>query len=119
MHFPINEMIDVETDEIKLGKPPSFPSFGWDNEYGERTMNVPPFVASKHMITNGEFWHFVRDGGYRNQDYWCDDGWSWRMHRNMNLKSALRSKSILSLEEQQRWITNIATVSYPDRSRTS
>jgi len=35
------------------------------------------------MITNGEFWHFVSDGGYRNQEYWCVDGRTWRTHRNM------------------------------------
>lgn len=82
-HFPENKMIQVDTQEVKLGKPPNFPSFGWDNEYGKRTMNVPPFMASEHMITNGEFWHFVSDGGYRKKEYWCEDGWSWRSHRNM------------------------------------
>jgi len=82
-HFPANRMIAVDTDEVVLGKPPSFPSFGWDNEYGERTINVPPFMASEHMITNGEFWHFVNEGGYRTQEHWCDDGWSWRSHRNI------------------------------------
>ena len=57
-------------------KPADFPSFGWDNEYGDRHVQVPPFSASEHMITNGEYWHFVADGGYRTRDYWCDDGWS-------------------------------------------
>jgi formylglycine-generating enzyme required for sulfatase activity len=60
-----------------------FPSYGWDNEYGERTVDVPDFQASEHMVTNGEFWQFVADGGYRNSEWWCDDGWSWRTHRNM------------------------------------
>jgi len=83
-HFPTNNMIYVDTKhDIMLGKPPDFPSFGWDNEYGERNISVPPFMASEHMITNGEFWHFVSDGGYRNKEYWCDDGWDWRTHRNM------------------------------------
>jgi len=35
------------------------------------------------MVTNGEFFQFVTDGGYRNEKYWCDDGWAWRTHRNM------------------------------------
>jgi putative 4-mercaptohistidine N1-methyltranferase len=35
------------------------------------------------MVTNGEFWAFVADGGYRNRENWCDDGWAWRTHRNL------------------------------------
>mmetsp|Transcript_18508 Transcript_18508/g.37290 ORF Transcript_18508/g.37290 Transcript_18508/m.37290 type:complete len:947 (-) Transcript_18508:3117-5957(-) len=81
--FPANQMIAVKGNDIKLGKPLDFPSYGWDNEYGERTMNVPDFHASEHMVTNGEFWQFVADGGYRNEKYWCEDGWAWRTHRNL------------------------------------
>jgi formylglycine-generating enzyme required for sulfatase activity len=76
-------MIAVRKDTVDLGKPPNFPSFGWDNEYGERRVDVPDFLASEHMITNGEYWDFVSEGGYRNQEFWCDDGWAWRKHRNM------------------------------------
>jgi len=81
--YPSNEMVDVQGRTVKLGKPLDFPSYGWDNEYGERTVDVPNFSASKHMITNGEFFDFVKDGGYRRKEYWCDDGWAWRSHRNM------------------------------------
>jgi 5-histidylcysteine sulfoxide synthase len=81
--YPSNRMLAVEKDSVVLGKPKEFPSFGWDNEYGERKVDVPAFAASEHMVTNGEFWHFVADGGYRNKEYWCDDGWAWRSHRNL------------------------------------
>jgi len=81
--FPANRMIAVKGKDVKLGKPLDFPSYGWDNEYGERTMTVPDFYASEHMVTNGEFWQFVADGGYRNKKYWCEDGWAWRTHRNL------------------------------------
>jgi len=86
--YPLNGLITVSngsTDmEITLGKPPAFPSYGWDNEYGTRTLSVPTFAASQFKISNGEFYEFVADGaGYRNREYWCDDGWAWRAHRNM------------------------------------
>jgi 5-histidylcysteine sulfoxide synthase/putative 4-mercaptohistidine N1-methyltranferase len=81
--YPTNRMIPVQPGTVDLGKPADFPSFGWDNEYGERKMDVPPFQASEHMITNGEFWQFVSEGGYRSKENWCDDGWAWRTHRNM------------------------------------
>ena len=30
-----NKMVCVQEREVTLGKPKAFPSFGWDNEYGE------------------------------------------------------------------------------------
>jgi 5-histidylcysteine sulfoxide synthase/putative 4-mercaptohistidine N1-methyltranferase len=83
LHYPRNKMIAVNKETVDLGKPADFPSYGWDNEYGERSLNVPDFYASEHMITNGEFYQFVKDGGYRKKEYWCDDGWNWRTHRNL------------------------------------
>jgi len=81
--YPQNEMISVSGGRVELGKPRDFPSFGMDNEYGSRTLEVPAFSASKYMITNGEFWHFVASGGYRTEKYWSPDAWGWRKHRNM------------------------------------
>lgn len=81
--YPSNNMLSVKGKTIQLGKPLDFPSYGWDNEYGERTVSVPDFMASEHMVTNGEFWQFVADGGYRKKEFWCDDGWAWRKHRNI------------------------------------
>lgn len=81
--FPKNDMVLVASGAVELGKPRDFPSYGWDNEYGRRTVQVPAFSASKFMVTNGEFWHFVSGGGYRNAKYWSEDGWGWRKYRNM------------------------------------
>ena len=47
----------------KLGKPKDFPSFGWDNEYGECVLEVPEFEVSKFLVTNREYLEFVRSGG--------------------------------------------------------
>jgi len=81
--FPSNSMIAVKGGTVDLGKPRDFPSYGWDNEYGHRSVEVPDFKASRFLITNGDFWHFVNAGGYRTQSYWSEDGWGWRKHRNM------------------------------------
>ena len=82
--FPSNEMVHITSEKnILLGKPKDFPSFGWDNEYGTRERTVPPFAASKYMISNGEFWEFVSHGaGYSTRAYWCDAGWAWKSFRN-------------------------------------
>jgi len=81
--YPVNEMIAVEGSVVNLGKPREFPSFGWDNEYGSRKLEVGDFSASKYMISNGEFHEFVTDGGYRDKKYWCTKGWEWRKYKNL------------------------------------
>ncbi|XP_046339628.2 uncharacterized protein LOC124120813 [Haliotis rufescens] len=79
-----NSLISVETHDITIGKPKNFPSYGWDNEYGQAEIHVPPFKASKYLVTNGEFLGFVRSGGYRCKKYWSSEGWKWREFKQAN-----------------------------------
>lgn len=81
--YPANQMLSVEGTTVDLGKPRDFPAFGWDNEYGARSVEVGDFQASKFMITNGEFWQFVNEGGYKTERFWSEKGWEWRKFRNM------------------------------------
>ncbi|XP_059153171.1 hercynine oxygenase-like [Physella acuta] len=76
-----NKMITAASMEVTLGKPTEFPSYGWDNEYGEVTCKVPPFEASQFLITNAEFLKFVEDGGYQTRDFWTEEGWKWVQFR--------------------------------------
>lgn len=76
-----NKMVTAATTEVTLGKPSDFPSYGWDNEYGEVVCKVPPFQASQYLITNSEFLKFVEDGGYQSQDLWTEEGWKWVQYR--------------------------------------
>lgn len=76
-----NPMIETEEQSVSLGKPGNFPSYGWDNEYGQWNVKVPPFKASKYLVTNQEFLEFVKDGGYENSKYWTKEGWKWKQFR--------------------------------------
>lgn len=73
-----NRMIRVEGAEVTFGKPKDFPSYGWDNEYGQVTCFAPSFEASQFLITNGEFLEFIEAGGYDTEQYWSEEGWKWR-----------------------------------------
>lgn len=84
---PQNALLHVPAGKAVLGKPRDFPSFGWDNEYGRREVDVPEFEASKFLVTNAEFLPFVLAGGYKNKSYWIsdtgdDEGWRWASYRN-------------------------------------
>ncbi|XP_019854503.1 PREDICTED: ergothioneine biosynthesis protein 1-like isoform X1 [Amphimedon queenslandica] len=76
-----NAFIKVNEGEITLGKPTDFPTYGWDNEYGTKTIKVPAFEATQYLITNKEFLDFVADGGYSTKKYWTDEGWQWVQFR--------------------------------------
>ena len=85
---PKNSLVTVpDTKTVVLGKPQDFPSFGWDNEYGSRTVHVPSFSASTFKVTNAEFLPFVLADGYTNIKWWIssegdDEGWRWASYRN-------------------------------------
>jgi len=82
-NFPANELLQVQAGTAQIGKAVDTPTFGWDNEYGSKEMAVGQFQASKMQISNGEFYDFVVDGGYRDPTLWSDDGWGWCCYRNI------------------------------------
>jgi 5-histidylcysteine sulfoxide synthase/putative 4-mercaptohistidine N1-methyltranferase len=82
-----NPLIPVAAGQVDLGKPEAVPSFGWDNEYGAVTRSVPAFAASTTKISNGEYYEFVKQGGYRDDTHWTEDGWKWRTFRNIKWPS--------------------------------
>ncbi|MEH1948728.1 MAG: 5-histidylcysteine sulfoxide synthase [Nostoc sp.] len=82
-YTPQNEMIEVAGGVVKLGKALDDSTYGWDIDYGDRTVEVAPFFASKYLITNGEFIYFVKAGGYENQDYWDEESWNWKTRYNI------------------------------------
>ena len=73
---------------VRLGRSPSrtvrsgVRSFGWDVDYGVRSAEVPDFAAADALTSNGEFFEFVKAGGYRDERWWSKEGWGWRHFRN-------------------------------------
>ncbi|MFN6536191.1 MAG: 5-histidylcysteine sulfoxide synthase [Nostoc sp. EkiNYC01] len=82
-YTPGNETIEVPGGVVKLGKAFDDPTFGWDIDYGDRTVEVKSFLASKYLITNGEFLYFVKAGGYENQAYWDEESWDWKTQNHI------------------------------------
>ena len=75
---PKNAMIEVSGGRVTLGKSPESVTYGWDSDYGNLSVTVKPFIASKYLITNQEFLEFVLDGGYNNFQYWDKESWQWK-----------------------------------------
>lgn len=76
---PQNSLVDVATGVVTLHKTKTNQQhYGWDNEYGLHTADIPAFQASKYLVSNREFLAFVEAGGYRTGSYWPEEGRSWQ-----------------------------------------
>src|ERR1041385_8709293 len=63
---PEAEMIDIPGGDATLGISRASRSFGWDNEFEQHTVAVPPFSLDRYKVTNGQFLDFVRSGCYQD-----------------------------------------------------
>jgi len=61
-----------ELDELtKLGA-----DRNWiQNEVPKHEVTLPTYAISRYPITNAEFARFIKDGGYKNPEYWTKAGW--------------------------------------------
>lgn len=90
---PTNDFLPVPGAELKLGKSFDHPLYGWDNEYGHYSEKVEDFKATKLLISNGEFLHFVNDGGYKTHEFWTKEGWDWRNFKQAEMPLFWRKNS--------------------------
>ncbi len=82
---PENAWIEVPEGRVSLGKARDDAQYGWDNEYGRHTADIPAFKASKYLVSNGEFLQFVQEGGYENAAYWDGEGNAWRTYEKVRM----------------------------------
>lgn len=69
------------------------PPYWVRNELADEQPQHEVFITSgywidKYEVTNAAFQAFVDDGGYQQQEYWSEDGWTWlqgRLQRNTTL----------------------------------
>lgn len=77
-----NSWIKKSGGSVHLGKALATPTYGWDNEYGERTQEIKDFQFTKFQITNREYFEFVSSGAYLLDSHWSAEGIEWRKYRN-------------------------------------
>jgi len=82
---PVNKLIPVPGKTVRIGKDHDADLYGWDNEYGERVVDVKGFKASKYLVSNKEYLEFVEAEGYHTEKYWTDEGWEWRQYTQAEL----------------------------------
>jgi iron(II)-dependent oxidoreductase len=71
--------------------------FVFDNEKWAHPVTVAPFRISQTKVSNGEFAHFVDDGGYERPELWSAAGWEWR-------QGARAERPVYWVKEGGRWL---------------
>ena len=62
---PINEMKTVPAIKLKWTRQiETTKTFGWDNEFGDKLIDLNAYKASSMLVSNGEYLQFVEDNGY-------------------------------------------------------
>lgn len=78
---PCNELLPVPGGKVVMGKARDHNQYGWDNEYGRHEADIAPFRASRYLVSNAEFLTFVESGGYREPQWWTEEGRRWLEYR--------------------------------------
>jgi len=71
-------MIRIPTGSATLGRDRGSGLFGWDNEFGQKVVDLPEFSIGAHKVTNRQFSDFMRAGGYGERRLWSDEDWAWK-----------------------------------------
>jgi ergothioneine biosynthesis protein EgtB len=74
------EMVNIHGGIYKLGY--NGEGFCYDNELPENKIYLNPYSIDNSLVTNGDFIHFMDDGGYENYKYWLADGWDLVTNEN-------------------------------------
>jgi len=82
---PLNlHPIQVPAGIVTLGLLRGGEVFGWDNEFEEHTVHVPPFAIDRYKVTNRQYLEFVNAGGYETEKLWSADDWNWKSERGIS-----------------------------------
>ena len=75
----LSRTLEIPAGIATLGLPRSGAgaAFGWDNEFEEHRVQVPPFEIDARNVTNGDYLEFMRQGGYERRELWTAAGWEW------------------------------------------
>ena len=89
---PENALLELPGGVVTLGKSRGSKLYGWDNEYGSHQSHIPPFKASRYLVSHAEFLPFVEEGGYQNEHFWDEEGDAWRRFAKPTMPTFWRVK---------------------------
>ncbi len=92
--------------------------FCFDNELPAHRQWMEPFRLQDRLVTNGEYLHFIEDGGYQKATLWLSAGWHcvranrWRMPLYWENRDGEWRHYTLGGMEAMEWDAPVCHVSY-------
>jgi iron(II)-dependent oxidoreductase len=77
------ESVSVPAGEFVLGVDAVSEPHSLDNERNAHVVDLPAFRIGRVPVTNGEWRQFVDDGGYQQQRWWSERGWTHRQEAGL------------------------------------
>jgi iron(II)-dependent oxidoreductase len=77
------ESVLVPGGEFVLGVDAVSEPHSLDNERNAHMVDLPAFRIGRVPVTNGEWRQFIDDGGYQQQRWWSDRGWTHRQEAGL------------------------------------
>jgi iron(II)-dependent oxidoreductase len=77
------ESVLVPGGEFVLGVDAVSEPHSLDNERNAHVVDLPAFRIGRVPVTNGEWRQFIDDGGYQQQRWWSDRGWTHRQEAGL------------------------------------
>lgn len=74
--------VEIPAGAVHLGARFAELAFGWDNEFSQCEVDVPPFTIDSLPVTNGEFCQFLESGAYEDERFWRPEDWKWKRLTN-------------------------------------
>jgi len=79
---PLDGDVEIEGGCFLLGAKENT-DFCFDNEKWQHPVNIKTFAIARAATSYQQYAAFVDDGGYRNQQYWDQEGWNWLQENNL------------------------------------
>lgn len=68
-------MVRIESGEYPVGTDDR--RWAYDNERSLNHRHLSGYEIDSTPVTNGDYLHFMNDGGYTDASFWSGDGWKW------------------------------------------
>ncbi|EFG77448.1 TIGR03440 family protein [Mycobacterium parascrofulaceum ATCC BAA-614] len=75
--------VPVPAGPFVLGVDAASEPYSLDNERPAHVVELPAFRIGRVPVTNGEWRHFIEDGGYREPRWWSERGWEHRQRAGL------------------------------------
>ena len=78
------DFIKIKGGKFTQGNKEGDTFISFDNEMPCFKIDVKDFIVSKYPVTEELVLKFVKNGGYKNENLWCINGWRWIKENNIN-----------------------------------